>query len=438
MKRTLHERPHRWLMVLLNLGFLTTAAALQGAAINWAPATGIAGDNDVLNAGTPVYAYTWSGITSTVNGVSFTGSAHINGETNVLAPAFSNYGPAYFTSQAAPFSALSPAYSNILIGADYVVKLPVPVTLQNLTIGRNYAVQVWVNDPRGPENARSETITSAGGNTNTLRFSINFTNTSPGGPGQYTIGNFTADGTNQTFTLNGGTNVTQMNALQLRDVTPPPTVWSSTTVKAGQTWTLGFKSLALLNPVVTYGPGLNSGANFFYASGGPATATLELFENTLSDPPLTFSLTWTNPPPTFGASARGIWMRDNQGWARLRVVTGEVTFAFMNVDVYDWPSGLYESTFFQPPTLSQALSTNSSGILQLTLQWPLLNNPFPIFSPNPVQYTLQSSPSGGPGSWSDIISPPVVSGLISSVTVDAVGPQRFYRLINTNFSVTLQ
>ncbi len=220
MKRRLHELPYRWLIAFLNLWLLTAAATLQGAAITWGPATGIASDTDVLNAGTPVYAYTWSGIASTVNGVSFTGSPGINGGTNVLAPAFSKYGPAYFTSKAAPFSALSTAYSNILIGADYVSGLPVPVTLKNLTIGRNYTVQVWVNDPRGPENARSETITSAGGNTSTLRFSINSTNTNPGGSGQYTIGNFTADATNQTFTLNGGTNgVTQMNALQLRDVT---------------------------------------------------------------------------------------------------------------------------------------------------------------------------------------------------------------------------
>jgi len=433
MKRALHERPHRWLIALLNLGFLMAAATLQGAVITWGPAGNIAGDSDVLNAGAPVYAYSWSGITSTVNGVSFTGSPGINGGTNVLAPAFTNYGPAYFTSKATPFSALSTAYSNILIGADYIVRLPVPVTLENLTIGHNYSVQVWVNDPRGPENARSETITSAGGNTNTLRFSINFTNTNPGGPGQYIIGNFTSDATKQTFTLNGGTNgVSQLNALQLRDVTPAVIPWSSTTVKAGQTWTLGFRSLILLNPEVgSSGLRFNT-VKFFYASGGPATATLDCFENTLSDPPLTFSLAWTNPPPIIGVTATNFWA-DHQGWVRLHVVTGEVTFAFMNIDVYDWPLGLYESTFYQPPSLSEVVSTNSSGILQLTLQWPLLYNSFPIFSPDPVQYTLQSSLSGGSGAWSDVTN---VVG--NSVTVDLIGPQRFYRLINANFSMMLQ
>jgi hypothetical protein len=298
-------------------------------------------------------------------------------------------------------------------------------------------VQVWVNDPRGPENARSETITSAGGNTNTLRFSINFTNTNPGGPGQYTIGTFTADATNQIFTLNGGTNgVSQLNALQLRDVTPAVTPWSSTTIKAGQTWTLGFKSLAFLNIVGSVPIGSGS-VTFLLPSGGPATSTLDLFENTLSETPLTYSLTWTNQG-ILGASSTGLWA-DHQGWIRLHVVTGEVTFAYMNIAVYDWPDTLYEFTFYQPPSLSQVLSTNSSGILQSTLQWPLLNNPFPNFGPNPIQYTLQSSLSCASGSWSDVTNQPVIDSFgLSSVTVAEPGPQRFYRLINTNFSMMLQ
>ncbi len=43
----------------------------------------------------------------------------------MLAPAFLNYGPAYFTSKAKPFSALSTAYSNIastaITSRDYTV-----------------------------------------------------------------------------------------------------------------------------------------------------------------------------------------------------------------------------------------------------------------------------------------------------------------------------
>jgi hypothetical protein len=232
MKTFLLGLPARWKNSLLILPLLVAGfavpAVLHGAAITWGPANPIAGDSDVITDGTLVYAYAWSGIYSTVNGVSFTGSGGINGGADVLAPAFFDYGPSFFTSSSTPFSALSTNYNNILVGADYTAggsPFSVPVTLANLTIGHKYAVQVWVNDPRGPENARTETITSPGGNTNTLKFSTN-TLMNPGGPGQYTVGTFTADGTNQTFTLEGNpaADVTQMNTLQLRDVGTP--TWS--------------------------------------------------------------------------------------------------------------------------------------------------------------------------------------------------------------------
>ena len=187
----------------------------------------------------------------------------------MLAPAFSNYGPALFTSKAAPFSALSTVYSNILIGADYVLGLPVPVTLKNLTIGHNYTVQVWANDPRGLRNTRSETISSAGGNTNTLRLSINYTNTNPGGSGQYIIGNFSADATDQTFILNAGTNAAQLNALQLRDVSS----WSSITAQINLVFNGSFGTNAAGWDLTAPGERYDGAAWF---SGGNPGGCLEL------------------------------------------------------------------------------------------------------------------------------------------------------------------
>jgi hypothetical protein len=200
---------------------LTVPHPLRGAGITWGPATDIAGDSDVIDNGAPVYAYDWGHTPPNVNGVSFTASSGINGGTNVLA-AFAYSGSSYFDSTSNNFAALSSAYRDMLVGADYTAAagpFSVPVTLAGLTIGRKYLVQVWVNDPRGPYNTRSETITSTGGNTNTLHFSTQ-TLSNPGGPGQYTVGTFTADSTNQTFTLMGDplNNVTQMNALQVRDI----------------------------------------------------------------------------------------------------------------------------------------------------------------------------------------------------------------------------
>jgi hypothetical protein len=250
MRITVLEHPFGWsnshLILPLVAAVLTMGDTLNGATITWGPATDIAGDSDVINTGAVVYAYDWALTPSTVNGVSFAASSSFNAGSDVLASAFFDVGSSYFTSSSSPFSALSSPYSNILVGAVYAAAsnpLSVPVTLANLTIGRKYLVQVWVNDPRGPENARSETITSPGGNTITLHFSTNNLS-NPGGPGQYTVGTFTADATNQTFTLMGnpGINVTQMNALQLRDIgTQGLPSWSSITAAGAGAVQLIFK-----------------------------------------------------------------------------------------------------------------------------------------------------------------------------------------------------
>jgi len=112
---------------------------------------------------------------------------------------------------------LSSAYQGILAGADYADNTPLTMTLNNLTVGRNYAVQVWVNDSRsGGTATRTETISSRGGNGfSTLAYNVQQTG---GGLGQYAIGFFTATATNQTFTMLGSAS-TQINALQVRDVT---------------------------------------------------------------------------------------------------------------------------------------------------------------------------------------------------------------------------
>ena len=67
--------------------------------------------------------------------------------------------------------------------------------------------------------ATVETVTSGGGNTVTLSYSNAAANTA-GGIGQFSIGTFTADAATQVITLTGNTGgSTQINALQLRDLT---------------------------------------------------------------------------------------------------------------------------------------------------------------------------------------------------------------------------
>jgi len=210
--------------ILAGALWLAAASTLPGAIINWGPASNITGDSDVLNTGATACAYCWSQQSTTVNGVSFTA---ITVTSNQEFSVSGTYPPPYdlyaeFTSGSAPFSLLSSNYMNLLVGAWFAPQMTtMQVTLANLSVGHQYAVQVWVNDPRGPENVRIETFASVGGNTVTLKFSTQ-TGTTPGGPGQYTIGTFTADATTQVFSMYGFNDppqyVAQMNALQVRDV----------------------------------------------------------------------------------------------------------------------------------------------------------------------------------------------------------------------------
>ncbi len=67
--------------------------------------------------GTLVYAYCWSGVTTTVNGVNFTGTTSANsGSVNVTLTGFGNNYYGYTGSGSAAFSG---AYQNLLAGADW-------------------------------------------------------------------------------------------------------------------------------------------------------------------------------------------------------------------------------------------------------------------------------------------------------------------------------
>jgi autotransporter-associated beta strand protein len=180
------------------------------------------------------YAYDWS-TAQTVNGVPFTattGTAVVGGG-DVTLSGFSAANASAFTSTIAPFNNLSTAYKAGLVGAVFnsAANTSGTVTLNNLTVGRKYQLEVWAGDPRtGNTTNRAEWIYDGiGGATNLLKFNMTATN---GGLGQWTLGSFTADSSSQAFTLDatapgnpGNNNVIQMNALQVRDITG---VWSGT------------------------------------------------------------------------------------------------------------------------------------------------------------------------------------------------------------------
>lgn len=183
--------------------------------ITWGTNVTISGDSDVFTNGRLLYAYDWANANVTVNGVAFTGTSSANAGNVSISGIGGNYGG--YTSSQAPFATLSSAYRSILAGGEYGGTTAATVTLNNLTSGHVYAVQVWVSDPRGGgTSGRTENV--LGYNQATLAYNLPPTT---GGVGQYSIGVFTADSGSQTFTLyatnSGGS--TQINALLVSDVT---------------------------------------------------------------------------------------------------------------------------------------------------------------------------------------------------------------------------
>lgn len=183
--------------------------------ITWGQAFTDAGDGDVFTNGALLYAYDWANNNTTVNGAAFTGTTGTSGGANVSLSGIGSYYGGY-TSGTAPFSNLSSAYRSILTGGEYGGAVTATVTMNNLTAGRVYAVQVWVGDPRGGGTiGRVETV----GGVNTVGLAYNVP-AATGGVGQYCIGAFTAGSASQTFTLSStGTVTTQINALLVSDVT---------------------------------------------------------------------------------------------------------------------------------------------------------------------------------------------------------------------------
>ena len=220
--------------LLATLVTILLPTAASGASITWGTPTTMAGDTDVSTAGSLLYAYDASGTAATVNTVPFaaaSGSSAWGAGVTFSSGWSGSTTTAYGSGSGNPWNGLSSAYRIALEGGTYGGASAATLTLNNLTTGHAYQVQVWVVDTRGAEGTRTETVTSTGGNTVTLAYNSTGTN---GGVGQYTIGTFTASATTQTITLTGNSS-SQLNAIQVRDQTTPANgVWNTTT--SGVLW----------------------------------------------------------------------------------------------------------------------------------------------------------------------------------------------------------
>ncbi|HEV7927509.1 MAG TPA: alpha-L-fucosidase [Verrucomicrobiae bacterium] len=207
---------------LIELLVVIATPRTSAATITWGSATTVKGDTDVATNGALVYAYDESNVGQAVNGVSLVGgsSPYALGGGDVTFWGFD--GGVYVGYGPAASGSISAGYSNILTGGAWSSSAGSgTVTLNNLTPGRDYEVQCWVDDYRSYGTGRSETF--SGNNVPTLGYN----------PGQYAIGMFTADGTTtQPITLTANASV-QLNALQVRDVTtvqgPKAGGWASPT-----------------------------------------------------------------------------------------------------------------------------------------------------------------------------------------------------------------
>ena len=164
------------------------------AAITWGTATNIVGDTDVSTAGTlHASLNVGNSTTETINGVTFNAS-----DANLVINGYANTD--YINGPLA--TDLVPAtgsYSNALETGEYNFDT---ITINGLTIGQEYLVQVWSSD------AREATTPGVPGryitldDTATVHENQNHDNTASTF-GQWITGTFVADQTSQTISVKG-------------------------------------------------------------------------------------------------------------------------------------------------------------------------------------------------------------------------------------------
>ena len=105
-------------------------------------------------------------------------------------------------------------YNNLMQVAIFNWNSPTPVTLgwNNMTVGKTYLIELWLNDGRGGQSGSS---TFTGGTSTSGSVFIG-----NGAPGQYITGTFVADSSgSENITIAPGI---MINLVQVRDITPVP------------------------------------------------------------------------------------------------------------------------------------------------------------------------------------------------------------------------
>ena len=229
--------------VWLGFAALLLACFGGGQAVLAAPVTFISGtvnvtgtsstavsDAEILTLGTTHFAYNfWGGSPNVVNGVSFNSITSATGAGNLSISGTAT--PIYFNGyyQAGAIDLLSTGYQNLLKGGVYTDGTgTITITMNGLTVGKTYVVQMWANESRNNFSGSTDRAENVIGG-NTVRIEYNVSNLG-GGVGQYVLGAFVATATSQSFTMTPPAGLVspsaQINAIQVRDVTDLVGVWT--------------------------------------------------------------------------------------------------------------------------------------------------------------------------------------------------------------------
>ena len=197
---------------------LAIALDAQGAVVNWESATAVSsvGDSIVDTTGTSLEAFNiGQGTNQTVNGVTFIGQS--SGANNTYSD-LTDFGSDASGTTFYQDGVIGSAFEGMMDSFAFTGTNPADIVLQNLTIGTQYRVQLFVSDDRNADTqSDSQTFTSGGSvsgdHTHGLSYSL--------------IGTFTADAATQTISVAHfskfptQTQEPRFNGYQLRDVVIP-------------------------------------------------------------------------------------------------------------------------------------------------------------------------------------------------------------------------
>ena len=300
LRRTLHRL---WALAALALALPCGLNQARASTISWGAAQTIVDATDVVNTGITMYAYSFGNSEGTfpitVNTVPFayTGASSNANLSFLSAPLAC--GP-YFPPAAAT------GYDGILHGAAFANTWS--LQLHGLTIGVEYAVQVWTRQTNYPD----QTTFLDGG-------------TSVGGvtlltSGQFAIGTFTADATDQIIALGGSGK--QINAIQVRTAPVAGTPPSVAITSPADTATVGVNFTI---DATASDDGMIASVTFSYSSDAGANWTpLDV------DTEFPYSYTWNGAP---------------EGIYQLKAVA-------VDNEAMTTPSAVVNVTVIDPPTVA--------------------------------------------------------------------------------------